>query len=171
MRLRILATLPIALTLALAGCGSDDGGDTGVASAGGAKQSQAAGGGKQDREEMGVKFAQCMRENGVDMEDPKPGQGVQLKMKGGPEKKAAMDKAMEACRKYSPQANSTGAPDPKQQERARQFAECMRENGVKDFPDPDPNQPGIRIERRKGDDEAAFERAQQACQKFLQGAE
>ena len=170
MRLRMLAVLPIALTLALAGCGSDDGDGTGVASAGGAKQSAAPGGDKPDPEKLGVLFAQCLREHGVDVADPKPGEGVQLKVKGGPEKKAAMDEAMEACRKYSPQANASGKPDPKRQEQARQFAGCMRANGVPDFPDPDPNEPGIRIERKKGDDDAAFERAQRACQKFLQGA-
>jgi hypothetical protein len=167
MRKRVLAILPLALALTLTGCGGDEGG-SGVASAGGAKKGAAAGEGL-SKEEMGMKFAQCMRDNGVDMEDPKPGEGIQLKVKGGPEKKAAMDKAMEACRKYSPEANRTGAPDPKAQQRAQEFAECMRENGVKDFPDPDPNQPGIRIERKKGEDDATFEKAQQACQKILQG--
>lgn len=168
MRLRILAVLPLALTLALTGCSADDGG-SGVASAGGAKQGAAEGGEKLSREEMGVKFAQCMRDHGVDMEDPKPGGRVQFKVKGGEGERAKMDKAMEACREYSPQANASGPPDPKQQERAREFAECMRQNGVEDFPDPDPNEPGIRIQRKKGDDDATFERAQQACEKVLQG--
>ncbi|TDC49363.1 hypothetical protein E1281_23455 [Actinomadura sp. KC345] len=168
MRKRLLAMVPLALALALTGCGGDEGG-SGVASANGGKQSAAAGGEKLSKEEMGLKFAQCMRDHGVDVEDPKPGQGVQLKVKGGPEKRAAMDKAMEACRRYSPQANGGGSPDPGQQQRAQEFAECMRQNGVEDFPDPDPNQPGIRIERKKGDDDAAFERAQQECQKVLQG--
>ncbi|URM99553.1 hypothetical protein LUW76_37485 [Actinomadura madurae] len=167
MRKRVLAILPLALALTLTGCGGDEGGSQ-VASAGGAKKG-AAGGEQLSKEEMGLKFAQCMRDHGVDMEDPKPGEGVQLKVKGGPEKQEAMKKAMEACRQYSPQANRTGAPDPKAQQRAQEFAECMRENGVKDFPDPDPNEPGIRIQRKKGDDDATFEKAQQACQKILQG--
>ncbi|TDD92168.1 hypothetical protein E1293_01255 [Actinomadura darangshiensis] len=167
MRLRILAALPIALVLALSGCGSDDDGGPGVASAGGGKTAGAQQGGeKLGKEEMGVKFAQCMREHGVDMDDPQPGKGVQIKAKGN---KAVIDKAMEACRQYSPQANRTGAPDPKQQERAREFAACMRKNGVEKFPDPDPNQPGIRIDKNTVGDDPDLETAQQACQKVLQG--
>jgi hypothetical protein len=167
MRLQILAALPLALTLALTGCGGDDKDDKGVASAGGTKQGDAGGGGeKLSQEERGVKFAQCMRDHGVDMEDPKPGGGIQLKVKGN---KAEVDKAMEACRQYSPGADRTGPPDPKQQERAREFAACMRKNGVEKFPDPDPNQPGIRIDKNTVGDDPDLETAQQACQKFLQG--
>ncbi|MEU8798662.1 hypothetical protein [Spirillospora sp. NPDC048819] len=167
MRLRILAVVPLALALTLSGCGSDEEDGSGVASAGGAKQGGAAGDGdKPSPEEMGVKFAQCMREHGVDMEDPKPGQGVRFKVKGD---KAVVDKAMEACRQYSPQANRTGAPDPRQQERAREFAECMRRNGVEKFPDPDPNQPGIRINKNEVGDDPDLEKAQQECEKVLQG--
>ncbi|WP_433467661.1 hypothetical protein [Spirillospora sp. CA-128828] len=166
MRLQILAALPLALTLALTGCGSDDKGDGGVASVGGAKNGGASGGPKLSQDEMGVKFAQCMREHGVDMEDPKPGGGIQIKTKG---KKEDIDKAMEACRQYNPMANRTGAPDPKQQERAREFAKCMRQNGVEKFPDPDPNQPGIRIDRNTVGNDPDLEKAQEACQKVLQG--
>ncbi|MES9538430.1 hypothetical protein [Actinomadura sp. NPDC000600] len=168
MGLRILAALPLALALALTGCGSDDKGGTvasanGGASQGGAKQ----GGGEQlSPEERGVKFAQCMREHGVDMEDPKPGEGARVKVKGN---KAVVDKAMEACRQYSPMENRTGAPDPKMQEAAREFAACMRKNGVENFPDPDPNQPGIRIDKKTVGDDPDLETAQQACEKVLQG--
>ncbi|TDC82683.1 hypothetical protein [Actinomadura sp. 7K507] len=172
MRLRILAALPLALTLTLAGCGGDDEDDTGVASAGGAQQEEAAGGGdKLSKDEMGVKFAQCMRENGIQMEDPKPGEGIKIQSKGGPEKRAAMERAMEACRKYNPQANASGPPDPEQQERGRKFAECMRENGVEKFPDPKPGQRGIMIDKRTVGDDPDLEKAQQACQDILQGGE
>ncbi|MFG2085334.1 MULTISPECIES: hypothetical protein [unclassified Spirillospora] len=169
MRLRMFAMVPLALALTMSGCGSGDGdGDgSGVASAGGGKQGAAAGDGeKRSREEMGVKFAQCMREHGVDMEDPKPGQGIRLKHKGD---KVVMDKAMTACRKYDPQANATGAPDPEQQERGRKFAECMRRNGVEKFPDPKPGQRGIMIDKRTVGDDPDLEPAQRKCQDVLQG--
>ncbi|MEV4007955.1 hypothetical protein [Actinomadura sp. NPDC049753] len=167
MRLRILAVLPLALALTLTGCGSDDKGD-GVASAGsGGQGGSKQGGGEQlSPDERGVKFAQCMREHGVDMEDPKPGGGIRIQANGD---KGAMDKAMEACRQYNPMANRTGAPDPKMQERAREFAACMRKNGVEKFPDPDPNQPGIRIDKDTVGDDPDLEAAQQACDKVLQG--
>ncbi|WP_141577876.1 hypothetical protein [Actinomadura sp. WMMA1423] len=167
MRLRILAALPLAAALVLTGCGSDDKGDTVASANGGAKQGDAKPGGDQlSPEERGVKFAQCMREHGVDMEDPKPGEGARIKVKGN---KAVVDKAMEACRQYSPMENRTGAPDPKMQERAREFAKCMRENGVENFPDPDPNQPGIRIDKKTVGDDPDLETAQQKCEKVLQG--
>ncbi|HEY8481722.1 MAG TPA: hypothetical protein VIL71_17995 [Spirillospora sp.] len=164
MRLRISAALPLALTLTLTLTGCGDDGGTGVASAGGAKKG-AAESGEPDRHEKALKFAQCMREHGVDMEDPKPGEGVQIKIRGNKAEREKGEKALEACRKYSPEADASGPPDPRMQERAREFAECMRENGVKDFPDPDPNQRGIRIERKAGDDDATFDRAQELCQK------
>ncbi|RFS84983.1 hypothetical protein D0T12_15955 [Actinomadura spongiicola] len=173
MRLRILAVLPIALTLALtAGCGGDDGGE-GVASVEGTKSTGTKGGGaagggaKLSRDEMGVKFAQCMRENGVHMDDPKPGEPLRFMIKDVP--KATVDKAMEACRQYNPQANATGAPDPAQQERGRKFAECMRRNGVEKFPDPKPGQRGIMIDKNTVGDDPDLESAQRACQDVLQG--
>lgn len=167
MRLRILAVLPLALALTLTGCGSDDKGDTVASANGGAKQGGTGQGGEKLGEgERGVKFAQCMREHGVDMEDPKPGEGIRIQTKGD---KGAMDKAMEACRQYNPMANRTGAPDPKMQEQAREFAACMRKNGVEKFPDPDPNQPGIRIDKNTVGDDPDLETAQQACEKILQG--
>ncbi|MBN6034767.1 hypothetical protein [Amycolatopsis sp. 195334CR] len=152
-----------ALTLLLTACGADDGGNQ-VASAGqpatGAPASAPA---AADNGDMGVKFAQCMRENGVDMPDPEPGKGVQLKVdKNTP--KEVVDKAQEACREFSPQAN--GKANPQMQENARKFAECMRGNGVEAFADPDPNQPGIRITPEIGED-PDFEKAQEACKDIM----
>ncbi|QFG24426.1 hypothetical protein [Actinomadura sp. WMMB 499] len=175
MRLRtrgVLATLPLALALALTGCGGDGEDGSGVASAGGEAAAgtgagAGAGAGKSlSPEEMGVKFAQCMRENGVQMEDPKPGQGLKITSKGAD--RATMEKAQEACREFNPMAEGGGAPDPEAQERARKHAECMRENGVEAFPDPKPNQRGIRINAEVGQD-PDFEAAEQECQKLLQG--
>ncbi|MFD0688228.1 hypothetical protein [Actinomadura fibrosa] len=171
MRMRTrgaLAALPLVLALALTGCGGDDGGEKdGVASAGGGKTGgAAAGGAKLSQEEMGVKFAECMRKNGIPMDDPKDGK-ILLKIdKKTP--KATVDKAMEACRQYNPQANATGAPDPKEQERGRKYAECMRSNGVEAFQDPKPGQRGIMIDGKVAED-PDFKAAQEKCQKILQG--
>ncbi|MER5423492.1 hypothetical protein [Streptosporangium roseum] len=168
MRLRIrsaLVALPLALTLALTGCGADDGGST-VASAGGDKKSDGAAGAAKSvsPDEMGVKFAQCMREHGVDMEDPKPGEGIRLTLKKGPES----EKAMEACREYSPMENGSKQADPEAEEKGRKFAACMRENGLEEFPDPQPGQRGIRIDRKMGED-PDFAKAQQSCQGIFSG--
>ena len=66
-----LAALPpavaLALALALSGCGS--GGDTEKTDAAASKSAQ---------DDQGVKFAQCLREHGVDVEDPEPGKGIRI---------------------------------------------------------------------------------------------
>ncbi|GAA4224056.1 hypothetical protein FHR32_003032 [Streptosporangium album] len=169
MRLRTrnaLAALPLALTLALTGCGSDDAGGGTVASAGGEKKgdSGSSPAKSMNPDEMGVKFAQCMRENGVDMEDPEPGKGSRLTLKKG----AESEKALEACREYNPQENGSAKADPKAEENGRKFAQCMRENGLEEFPDPQPGQRGIRVDRKIGED-PDFAKAQKNCQGIFSG--
>ncbi|WP_231334759.1 hypothetical protein [Actinomadura graeca] len=167
MRLRILAALPLVAGLALTGCGSDDGDGGKVASVKGAGKSGPAAAKSLSPDEMGVKFAQCMRQNGIPMEDPKPGGGVQLRLDGRT-KKETVDKAMQACRQYDPQANGAGKDDPKRQERGREFAECMRENGVEKFADPKPGQQGIMIDGNVAED-PEFKAAQEKCQEIMAG--
>lgn len=172
MRPRIRATaavIPLALALALTGCGSDgDGGGT-VASVGGDKK--AGGGGSAPTlspEETGMKFARCMRENGVAMDDPEPGKGIRLTVrKGDGVSEATMEKAMEACREYGPDSKGA-APNPEMEEKGRAFAECMRKNGVENFPDPQPGQRGIRITGEMGKD-PDFDKAHERCQSVLSG--
>jgi hypothetical protein len=163
-----LAALPLVLALSLTGCGGDEQ-DGGVASAGGGGQggSGATAAASLSPQERGLKFAQCMRKNGVPMEDPVDGK-IQLKADRRLPKET-MQKAQEACRQYSPQANR----DPKQaaamEERGRKHAECMRKNGVEKFPDPQPGQGGmIRIQGEVAQD-PDLQTAQKACQDVLGG--
>ncbi|GAA1664685.1 hypothetical protein ACFTSF_13275 [Kribbella sp. NPDC056951] len=168
MRKTTLATAALAaVVLMLTGCGGNAP-DTQVASGSGA-QSQATAPTSAppslSRDEMAVKFTQCLRENGLDVPDPEPGKGPLLKF--GPESgvsREQVDKAMEACRQYNPQADS--APDPQQEENGRKYAECMRKNGVEKFPDPKPGQRGVMIGPEVGDD-PDFQKAQDACQSIL----
>ncbi|MDX3226793.1 hypothetical protein [Streptomyces sp. ME19-01-6] len=168
--LGMAAAVPLALTLALAltGCGSDGGGDGKVASAGGAKKSGGADSGAGlSPQEMGVKFAQCMREHGIDMEDPEPGKGVTLDIPPGTPK-GTVEKAQEACREYDPVQNGGGRkPDAKAQENMRKYAQCMRERGVEEFPDPS-TEGGIRLEGTVMDD-PDFKKAEKACNKYMGG--
>ncbi|WP_262402060.1 hypothetical protein [Actinomadura sp. CNU-125] len=113
-----------------------------------------------------MKFAECMRENGVQMDDPGPDGALRLNAKGI--KKEVMDKAQEACREFNPMEQGGGPPNAEDQERARKHAECMRENGVEAFPDPEPNQRGIRIDQKVGGD-PDFDAAQDKCKEVLQG--
>ena len=164
-----LVVLPLLCALTLTGCGSDDGGGDGVASAGGTSSAASDGGGEElSRDEMNVKFAQCMRENGVDMPDPEPGKGIQLKV--GPETpQETVQAALEACREFNPQENGSAKPDPAREAAFREYAQCMRDNGVEAFPDPEPGSPGMRITPEVGND-PDFQTAQQACQDKLAAA-
>jgi acyl-CoA reductase-like NAD-dependent aldehyde dehydrogenase len=161
-----LAALPLLCALAMTGCAADEK-PADVASAGGttsaAQEDEEVS--QEERDEMGLKFAQCMREHGVPMDDPEPGGGIQLKVGQGTSRET-VQAAMEACREYNPQENGSGKPDPEREAAVRAFAQCMRDNGVEAFPDPEPGSPGIRINGDVGQD-PDFQTAQQACQDKL----
>ena len=70
------------LVVALAGCGRGNGSSSGA-------------GPSADPQDQGVKFAQCMRQHGIPMEDPKPGGGVTLGVTK--ENEAKMKAAQKAC--------------------------------------------------------------------------
>lgn len=164
-----LATL--ALALALTGCGSDDNGQANQVASGDTKPSTSTsastGAAELSRDEKSMKFAQCLRENGINVPDPEPGKGPMIKLDpSSGVTKADMDKAMEACKEFNPQGEA-GA-NPEQEENGRKFAACMRENGVEKFPDPKPGQRGIMIDKSAGED-PDMPKAQEACQSILAG--
>ncbi|MEU5162852.1 hypothetical protein AB0G74_25030 [Streptomyces sp. NPDC020875] len=156
-----------ALALALTGCGTD-GGKEKVASAPSAKGAAGKDGGADgkgdgavpaDNEEKARKFAECLRENGLDAPDPEDG-GIRIGAEGVSKEKA--EKAMKACRKYQPQGMADGKkPDPKMAESMRKFAQCMRTNGVEEFPDPRSGG-GIQIDGRITED-PDFKGAEEKC--------
>ncbi|GAB7050659.1 hypothetical protein JCM9534A_57850 [Catenuloplanes indicus JCM 9534] len=91
-------------------------------------------------------YAKCMRDNGVDMPDPEPPNalGVAPAERAVPGEDAqAARVANEKCRHLLPNG---GVPEPmsaEQRAAALEFARCMREHGVEDFPDPGADgQPG-----------------------------
>ncbi|HEX2314060.1 MAG TPA: hypothetical protein VHJ17_10015 [Thermomonospora sp.] len=155
-----LALVPL-LALTLAGCGSEGKGPDAKAS-------------READAERARKFAQCMRENGVQMEDPEIGEDGGLKIRqrapqsgsksGRPaivEEKAR--DAMAKCRQHLPNGGKPPKLSPEEVEKMRQFAKCMRQHGV-DMPDPDPNG-GIRVEAkgRGAFEDEDFRKAEQAC--------
>ena len=128
-KLRPLAALAI---VALIGAGCSDGSDEN----GSAANANAA------NQEQAVKFAQCMRDNGVaEFPDPDGSEGLTIDAvvngssldTDGP----AWQTAMAACEDLQP-AGFTGDKDisAEEQEARLEFAQCMRDNGVEDFPDP-----------------------------------
>jgi hypothetical protein len=138
-------TLPLAalamLALIVAGCSNapagtgSSGGNTAV-----------------DSHEKAMKFAQCMRDNGVSQfPDPDASGALTIdEVVNGSSvdpNSATFQQALTACRDLEPAGFMGQKRSAQQQEAALKFAQCVRDNGVKDFPDPTPDGPLIDTNR------------------------
>ena len=131
---------PAAFAVALlisAGCGSGASSMTGSA-ASASKPSLTS-------QDKAVKFAECIRQHGVP-HFPDPNAKGEFVF-GIDVSETVWRNAVNACKALQPPGSLSGKRTPKQQSAALRFAECMRENGVKDFPDPVNGQPLIEIGR------------------------
>jgi hypothetical protein len=93
-----------------------------------------------DREDTALAWARCIRENGVS-EFPDPDAEGRILLPRGridPES-TVFQQATDACRHLAPEGWGDTETDPADVEVMLEFAQCMRENGVPDYPDPDPN--------------------------------
>jgi hypothetical protein len=124
------------VALISAGCGSNAASGTGAAT-----DSRPASTKKTTDQDKAVKFAQCIRENGVPhFPDPDAKGDFVFGIDVSP---AVWKKAVDACKALQPPGALSGKRSPKQQSDALRFAQCVRENGVKDFPDPANGEPLI----------------------------
>jgi hypothetical protein len=128
------------IAVIVAGCGN---GSAGTGSGG---NSTAA------THEKAVKFAECMRANGVSA-FPDPNASGELTIDAVANGSsldtdtAAFKQAMSACKDLEP-PGFTGGKVTDQQRKARlKFAQCIRDNGVKDFPDPANDEPLVDTNR------------------------
>jgi hypothetical protein len=136
---------PLAAALAMvavigAGCSSDsaENGDAGKTNA---------------DYEKAVKFSECMRDNGV-REFPDPDASGRLTVDGVingssiDPNSPTWDAAMGACKDLQP-PGFTGDDNvtPEEQDARLAFAQCIRDNGVEDFPDPGPGDPLVDTNR------------------------
>jgi hypothetical protein len=88
-----------------------------------------------------VKFAECIRAHGVrDFPDPDAKNQFQYGVSVSP---AVWKQATTACKDLQPPGTLSGKRTPKQQSASLRFAQCVRDNGVKDFPDPVNGEPLI----------------------------
>jgi hypothetical protein len=121
-----------------------------------------------DPRDAELAYAKCMREHGIsDFPDPQPGGGIAIQAgRGGdldpnnPQFKAAD----EACKSLLPTPSKQDQE--KEFEDMLRFAQCMREHGIADFPDPKPGE-GIDISAGQGSDldpnSPQFQAANKAC--------
>jgi hypothetical protein len=139
--LRPLAAFALVALIGLisAGCGSNASSETGTASSAGTASSGADK--KLTARDKAVKFAECIRAHGVrDFPDPDEKNQFQYGVSVSPE---VWNQATTACKDLQPPGTLSGKRTPKQQSASLRFAQCVRDNGVKDFPDPVNGEPLI----------------------------
>jgi hypothetical protein len=155
-KLRALVALGLAGLVGLisAGCGSNASSKSGTAGSTGSANNTSSAGipssgtgttsgatTKLTAQEKAVKFAECMRANGVPhFPDPDPKGDYNF---GVDVSKEAFTKAVDACKALKPPGALSAKRTPKQQSASLRFAQCVRDHGVKDFPDPVNGEPLI----------------------------
>jgi len=187
--LAALAAFAIAFAVLASGCGSSSS-DSGVAAlddrssgdsdGNSSKATSSSGSANGDPQEAALKWARCMRKNGVDVPDPEVNGGrITMRARGGA-KTFALGPDSEKFRAAQKKCGTPfgNARPPQMSEADRQefedallaFAKCMREHGV-DMPDPKFQQgggvfqmggPGINA------DSSHFQEAQKACEPIMQ---
>ena len=189
---RLLPLLAV-IALVAAACGGNDA-DSGVASLEAAADdvisvSEGDPASAVDQEAAVLEFAACMRDNGVDMEDPTVDAdgNIRLNFRGntapGEEgfDRETVAAAREACAEYR-EALSFGFEDRDNAEfedQILEFAACMRDNGY-DMADPDFSSFGPGGEGGEGEgprgpfgaidpEDPAFQAGLEACQEILSG--
>jgi hypothetical protein len=113
-----------------------------------------------------------MRANGIPkFPDPDKDGGISISSDMGFDPNSTTFKnAQKACQKYMPEPSA--AEKAEAYKNGLKYAKCMRDNGVKDFPDPSKDG-GIQLQAGKDgglDPESpVFKKAQQACQSIMGG--
>ena len=149
---------------------------------------------KQASHEQALKWAQCMRQHGVNVSDPDSNGRVRIQATPGgggapggassgsggavtggangsgegapPEIQAAMD----ACKQYRPNGGQAGGPPSQAMiDAGTKYAQCMRDHGIP-IQDPKVSGGAISIQASPGAFDPSsdqFQQAQQACQHYL----
>jgi hypothetical protein len=164
--LRPLAALTM-LALIVAGCSNAPAGTDSTANSTAAAHEKA------------VKFAECMRAKGVST-FPDPNASGEMTIDGIANgssldtNSAVFERALSACKAFEP-PGFTGAKVTLEQRTARlEFAQCVRNNGVPDFPDPTPNGPLVDTNRIPSAETpggiGALNAAMQKCSQYASAA-
>ncbi|WP_329117825.1 hypothetical protein [Streptomyces sp. NBC_01465] len=160
-RSAVIASGCAALALFAAACsggGSDDGASKGSSSTG-------SGGGNAD--DAAVKQRKCLREHGLKVPEPKPGEkGVGLTI-GGDMDKAQLEKALKACRTGKGGAGAGGEITQADKDKMLKYAQCMRKNG---YNMPDPKFDGSMMSAQKipqGAEKQKFDKASKVCESIV----
>jgi hypothetical protein len=132
-------------------------------------------GGNRATVQKAVTFAGCMRHNGVsDFPDLGPGKLTIDAIANGSSvdtSSPAFTRALAACKDLEPTGfTGPGKRSPQQISAALRFAQCIRNNGVSDFPDPINGQPLVDTNRIPSSSRpggiAALNAAMRTCSRF-----
>jgi hypothetical protein len=154
LRPLVALTLVGLIGLVSAGCGANASSKTGTARSTGTAGSASSAGTtssaattssgahtKLTAQEKAVKFAECMRANGVPhFPDPDTKGAINFGVDVTVE---VWRKAVDACKALKPPGALSSKRTPKEQAASLRFAQCVRDHGVKDFPDPVNGEPLI----------------------------
>jgi hypothetical protein len=99
-----------------------------------------------------VKFAECMRANGVGaFPDPDASGALTIDAVANGSSvdtsSAAFKQAVSTCKDLEPSGFTGHERSPQEQKAALDFAQCIRDNGVRDFPDPGKTEPLVDTNR------------------------
>jgi hypothetical protein len=164
-QLTLATAAAVGALLALSACGGNEG--DGVASAGGEKSAaqpaETESSAPLDPDAQALVFAECVRENGVDMPDPDPGQqGLvdAFRAVSGDYDRATLEQALGACQDLMPQYPQE---HPTGDDWMLALAECLREQGldVSDNPFQDAHSGAVDVDE--------FTKAMEVCRDVLTG--
>jgi hypothetical protein len=124
----------------------------------------------EDPEDAALVWARCMRENGVpEFPDPDSQGRILLSPPGSIDPDSAeFQGAREACLHLAPEGWGEAKVDPGDEEVMLEFASCMRENGLPDYPDPNA---GLRIfgpDSKVDPNDPKVQAALESCKAILQ---
>ncbi|TDC19504.1 hypothetical protein E1265_23850 [Streptomyces sp. 8K308] len=158
-----LALPALVLALGLTACGGGEDTDEDALAAG------SGGGNGQRDQEATLDWYDCMRENGVELEDPDPNQ-MAIRLPEGSQNDPEVRAAMQACQDVLPNGGPGGGQSltAEQIESLRAFTECMRENDI-DMADPDANG-RLGMPANADPQGAEFQAAMEECQPLAAGA-
>ena len=90
-----------------------------------------------DDHAVGVKFATCMRSHGVpSFPDPEANAGIQIPVGLEQNPSPAFTSAQKACQDLVPPAGGPPVASASHRAAAFKFAQCVREHGIPNYPDP-----------------------------------
>jgi hypothetical protein len=115
-----------------------------------------------DRDDAALAYAQCMRDNGF-AEFPDPTPGGDLRLQVTPESAPRFQAAGEACRDLAPEGFRDRDLTPEELDALVRLSQCVRENGVPDFPDPNADGAFDLRGVSSGPGDPRIEAAMQAC--------